>query len=97
MCGIFAAVSDRPVAGVLVQGLKRLEYRGYDSAGVATIDDDGMKRVCAVGKVAALESRVEAERLPGCKHSGREKPESRERNERNSFHRRHLRAHNTPK
>ncbi len=66
MCGIFAAVSDRPVAGVLVQGLKRLEYRGYDSAGVATIDDDGMKRVCAVGKVAALESRVEAERLPGC-------------------------------
>ncbi len=66
MCGIFAAISDRPVAGVLVEGLKRLEYRGYDSAGVATIDDEGLRRVCAVGKVSALQQRVEAEPLPGC-------------------------------
>ena len=66
MCGIFAAVSDRPVAYILVEGLKRLEYRGYDSAGVATLDALGLKRVCAVGKVTELESRVDAEELPGC-------------------------------
>ena len=65
MCGIFAAISDEPVAAVLVEGLKRLEYRGYDSAGVAMIDDDGLKRVCAVGKVAELEHRMEAEPFPG--------------------------------
>ena len=58
MCGIFAAVSNKPVAGMLVQGLKRLEYRGYDSAGVVTVGEDGMRRVCAVGKVAALEQRL---------------------------------------
>jgi len=65
MCGIFAAVSDKPVAAILVQGLKRLEYRGYDSAGVATLDEDGLNRHCAVGKVAALELSLGAEFLPG--------------------------------
>ena len=65
MCGIFAAIGDKPVANVLVEGLKRLEYRGYDSAGVATLDDGGLRRVCAVGKVAALETRVAEAHLPG--------------------------------
>ncbi len=66
MCGIFAAISDEPVANVLVQGLKRLEYRGYDSAGIVTLDDDGLNRVCAVGKVSELELRIKSETLPGC-------------------------------
>ena len=65
MCGIFAAIGDKPVANVLVEGLKRLEYRGYNSAGVATLDDGGLRRVCAVGKVAALETRVAEADLPG--------------------------------
>jgi glutamine---fructose-6-phosphate transaminase (isomerizing) len=58
MCGIFAAISNEPVAGLLVQGLKQLEYRGYDSAGVATLDNERLQRVCTVGKVKALEERI---------------------------------------
>ena len=66
MCGIFAAIGDRPVADVLVRGLKRLEYRGYDSAGMATLDDGGLRRVCAVGKVSELEMAVAEAALSGC-------------------------------
>ncbi|WP_245427398.1 glutamine--fructose-6-phosphate transaminase (isomerizing) [Roseiarcus fermentans] len=66
MCGIFAAVSDKPVAHILLEGLKRLEYRGYDSAGIAMLDDHKLKRVCAVGKVTELESRMDSEAFPGC-------------------------------
>jgi len=40
MCGIVGAVAKRDVVGILIEGLKRLEYRGYDSAGLALIDDD---------------------------------------------------------
>jgi glucosamine--fructose-6-phosphate aminotransferase (isomerizing) len=58
MCGIFGAVSDQPVVGTLIEGLKRLEYRGYDSAGIATMEDGGLNRVCAVGHVSVLEARV---------------------------------------
>ena len=65
MCGIFAAVSNKPVADVLVQGLKRLEYRGYDSAGVVTLDDGGLKRICAVGKVKALETTLAGDKPQG--------------------------------
>jgi glucosamine--fructose-6-phosphate aminotransferase (isomerizing) len=65
MCGIFAAISNKPVAKVLVEGLKRLEYRGYDSAGVVTLDDGALRKVCAVGKVEALESICESEPLTG--------------------------------
>ena len=41
MCGIVGYVGDRPAQDVLISGLKRLEYRGYDSAGIATLDDKG--------------------------------------------------------
>ena len=55
MCGIVGAVAQREVAGILLEGLRRLEYRGYDSAGMAVIsangDNDCRKRV---GKVEAL-------------------------------------------
>ena len=40
MCGIVGAVSHRPVSGILVEGLRSLEYRGYDSAGVSIINDE---------------------------------------------------------
>src|SRR5882672_5620269 len=61
MCGIVGAVADRDVVPVLIEGLKRLEYRGYDSAGVAVLN--GTKHVVrlrAVGKVKKLEEALEA-------------------------------------
>ncbi|MDX1757790.1 MAG: glutamine--fructose-6-phosphate transaminase (isomerizing) [Marinobacter sp.] len=55
MCGIVGAVSEREVQGILLEGLRRLEYRGYDSAGMAVRQDDGsINRAREVGKVAAL-------------------------------------------
>ncbi len=55
MCGIVGAVADRDVVPILVEGLRRLEYRGYDSAGVAVLDGAGkLARVRSMGKVAAL-------------------------------------------
>ncbi len=66
MCGIVGAVAQRDVAPILVEGLKRLEYRGYDSAGIAVINDDGkLIRERAVGKVKELVSALEAKPLLG--------------------------------
>ncbi len=66
MCGIVAGVSQRNVVKILIEGLKRLEYRGYDSAGLAVIDDDKNLRVAkAVGKVQELSNLVEASPMPG--------------------------------
>jgi len=59
MCGIVGAVAKRPVANLLVDGLKKLEYRGYDSAGIAVIDDkQQLKRLRVVGKVRELENAI---------------------------------------
>src|SRR3954469_23317137 len=57
MCGIVGAVSARNVVPVLMEGLKRLEYRGYDSAGVAVVDGK-LKRVRSAGRVAELERQA---------------------------------------
>jgi len=65
MCGIVGIVGNQPVAGRLVDALKRLEYRGYDSAGVATIHDGVMDRRRAEGKLFNLEKRLDTEPLPG--------------------------------
>ena len=55
MCGIVGAVAQRDVGEILLEGLRRLEYRGYDSAGIAIIDHERtLKRVRARGKVSAL-------------------------------------------
>ncbi|MFD2230052.1 glutamine--fructose-6-phosphate transaminase (isomerizing) [Alkalimarinus sediminis] len=60
MCGIVGAVAQRDVAEILVEGLKRLEYRGYDSAGVALLTKDGdFNRVRRVGKVQSLADALE--------------------------------------
>ncbi|MBI2381830.1 MAG: glutamine--fructose-6-phosphate transaminase (isomerizing) [Gammaproteobacteria bacterium] len=64
MCGIVGAVAQRNVVPILVEGLKRLEYRGYDSAGVAVIDGT-IKRVRRTGRVAEMESAAEALSLTG--------------------------------
>ncbi len=69
MCGIVGAVAQRNVVPILVEGLKRLEYRGYDSAGVAVIDQLGhLGRIRMPGKVSALEASLAAQPLAG--HTG---------------------------
>ncbi|MGM0782492.1 MAG: glutamine--fructose-6-phosphate transaminase (isomerizing) [Pseudomonadota bacterium] len=66
MCGIVGAVAQRNVEGILLEGLKRLEYRGYDSAGMAVLSGDGrLQRSRAVGKVAALEACLDSEPMAG--------------------------------
>jgi len=65
MCGIVGILGTRPVAGLLVDALKRLEYRGYDSAGIATLDHGVLDRRRAQGKLNALEARLAQEPLGG--------------------------------
>ncbi|MBB4569599.1 glutamine--fructose-6-phosphate transaminase (isomerizing) [Rhizobium leucaenae] len=65
MCGIVGIVGTKPVSGRLVDALRRLEYRGYDSAGVATIHNGVMDRRRAEGKLFNLEKRLDVEPLPG--------------------------------
>ena len=66
MCGIVGAVAERNVVSVLVEGLRRLEYRGYDSAGIAVIDSDNKIGLCrAVGKVAEFDEKLEKNPLNG--------------------------------
>lgn len=60
MCGIVGAVAQREVSEILIEGLKKLEYRGYDSAGVAIVDSEGkLSRVRRVGKVKELADAIE--------------------------------------
>ena len=58
MCGIVGAVAQRDVSSILLEGLYRLEYRGYDSAGIALINDSGLSRFRALGKVRELENKM---------------------------------------
>lgn len=66
MCGIIGIISDTPVADPIFNGLKRLEYRGYDSAGIATLADGALQRRRAQGKLEALALELEAAPLSGC-------------------------------
>ncbi|MEL7022579.1 MAG: glutamine--fructose-6-phosphate transaminase (isomerizing) [Pseudomonadota bacterium] len=66
MCGIVGAIAERNVVPILVEGLRRLEYRGYDSAGVAVLQDDAsieLRR--AVGKVAGLQDKLDQDPMTG--------------------------------
>jgi glucosamine--fructose-6-phosphate aminotransferase (isomerizing) len=65
MCGIVGIVGNKPVAGQLVDALKRLEYRGYDSSGIATLEKGALGRRRAEGKLRALEDRLDREPLGG--------------------------------
>jgi glucosamine--fructose-6-phosphate aminotransferase (isomerizing) len=65
MCGIVGILGREPVAGLLVDALKRLEYRGYDSAGVATLEGGRLTRRRAEGKLRNLETRLQREPLAG--------------------------------
>ena len=68
MCGIVGYVGNNQAKGILVGGLRQLEYRGYDSAGIAVPDGaGGLEVVCRVGKVQELAEAVEGLELPaGC-------------------------------
>ncbi len=64
MCGIVGAIAERNVIPVLMEGLRRLEYRGYDSAGIAVRQDDGhLHRIRSVGKVASLQELLDTRPL----------------------------------
>ena len=68
MCGIIGIIGKADAAPLLLDGLKRLEYRGYDSAGIATLVDGGIERRRAEGKIANLEKlnqRPSPRRRPG--------------------------------
>ena len=65
MCGIVGAVAQRDIAEILLEGLRRLEYRGYDSAGMAVVDSEGhLTRLREVGKVKMLAEEAEKRRFP---------------------------------
>ncbi len=65
MCGIVGILGREPVAEHLVNALKRLEYRGYDSAGIATLEGATLERRRAQGKLRNLEKKLESEPLRG--------------------------------
>ena len=65
MCGIIGIVGTRDAAAILVDGLKRLEYRGYDSAGIATLVNSHIEGCRAKGKIANLEAKLALKPLPG--------------------------------
>jgi glutamine---fructose-6-phosphate transaminase (isomerizing) len=64
MCGIVGYIGPRPAANLLIEGLRRLEYRGYDSAGIAVVNGAGLRIHKAAGKLAALEQQLDGN-LPG--------------------------------
>ncbi|NPT46752.1 glutamine--fructose-6-phosphate transaminase (isomerizing) [Paraburkholderia sp. 1N] len=65
MCGIVGAVAQRNIVPVLIEGLRRLEYRGYDSCGVAVLGDSGPRRARSVARVADLDEQVHESHLEG--------------------------------
>ena len=65
MCGIIGAVAQRNVVPILLEGLRRLEYRGYDSAGLAVAVDGGLTRVRKPGRVAELEAEIKTRKTHG--------------------------------
>jgi len=65
MCGIVGVIGAEPAAPLLLEGLRRLEYRGYDSAGIATLVDDGIVRRRAPGKLVNLAEVLRLDPLPG--------------------------------
>jgi len=66
MCGIVGYIGQRQAPSILLDGLKRLEYRGYDSAGLATISDLQLKYTKSPGKLAGLEKLIENDKPDGC-------------------------------
>ena len=64
MCGIVGGVTNHDIVPLLLQGLKRLEYRGYDSAGLIVLSNNGFNRARSVGKVKNLEDNLKLRKHP---------------------------------
>ncbi len=64
MCGIIGYIGGKPSERILLEGLKKLEYRGYDSAGIAVCSEQGMKVVKAKGRIAELENKLRSQDMP---------------------------------
>ncbi|PSO44312.1 MAG: glutamine--fructose-6-phosphate aminotransferase, partial [Parcubacteria group bacterium QH_9_35_7] len=58
MCGIVGYIGNKDASSILLKGLEKLEYRGYDSAGIATLENSVIKRVRSVGKIKNLKQKV---------------------------------------
>src|SRR6185295_10884560 len=65
MCGIIGYIGSKPVVPVLIEGLRRMEYRGYDSAGVAVVSPEGISLRRSAGKLANLEQAIRIEPVDG--------------------------------
>src|SRR3990167_96120 len=65
MCGIVGYIGQKQAAPILMNGLRRLEYRGYDSAGIALLRDGVLTRFRAVGRIVNLSEKIKNEKLPG--------------------------------
>src|SRR3989344_9184456 len=65
MCGIIGYVGEKQALPVLIEGLKRLEYRGYDSAGICISDKDELKLIKKKGKISELLKEIKSEELRG--------------------------------
>ena len=65
MCGIVGAIAQRDVSDILLEGLRRLEYRGYDSAGIAVVYNNEIQRIRSLGKVNELVKAVGEKTLAG--------------------------------
>src|SRR5688572_32590377 len=65
MCGIIGYIGSKPVVPVLLDGLRRMEYRGYDSAGVALVGAEGISLRRSAGKLANLETAIETDPIDG--------------------------------
>src|SRR4029079_14784916 len=65
MCGIIGYIGSKPVVPVLIDGLRRMEYRGYDSAGVALVSPEGIELCRSAGKLINLENAIRTEPLDG--------------------------------
>jgi glucosamine--fructose-6-phosphate aminotransferase (isomerizing) len=63
MCGIVGAIADRDVVPVLIEGLKRLEYRGYDSSGIAIFESERLRRIRRTGRVSEMAAAAAEEDL----------------------------------
>ena len=71
MCGIVGGIAERNLTPILLEGLKRLEYRGYDSSGIALLNSDSdIQRVRALGKIKALQEKIVKEETPFSGHTG---------------------------
>ena len=65
MCGIVGYLGEENTQSILYNGLKKLEYRGYDSSGIAIMNNDNMASVRASGKLENLKEKIDGESLPG--------------------------------